>query len=124
MFRWIARKYHDCLIALTIVLAGRSLRKAHPMVRGKILIQDAHEPEQKLKIAKGYKLIAVMGILVVPDDDKLMTNGQLTDVIGAIVPNDESFPMITMSAVASYNIIDKTKGKELGNAFGLDVWKF
>lgn len=124
MFRWIARKYHDCILALAIVLAGRSQRKSFPMVRGKILIQDAHEPEQITKMPKGYKLVALMGIVVVPADDRLMANGQLSDVIGAILPNEEQFPLITMSVVASHNIIDKTKNKELGNAFSLDVWKF
>lgn len=124
MFRWIARKYHDFIVALLIILTGRAQPKAFRLVRGRILIQDAREPEQIAKIPKGYKLVAIMGIMVVPSGDRLMANGQLSDILGSIRPNEEQFPIISMSVVATHNILDTTKGSELGDAFALDVWKF
>ncbi len=124
MFSWIARKWNDFVIALTIILVGRSQRESFPIVRGKLLVQDAHDPEQVAKMPKGYKLVAFTAVVVVPKDDPRMANGQLNDVIGAMIENEEPFPMVTLSVVASHNIIEHTKGKDLGAAFNLPIWKF
>lgn len=125
MFIWLKRKYHDCLLALSILLIGSGDEKVDPLIRGRLLIQDAHEPEQDAKMPKGYKLVALTGILIVPTADERMTNGQLNDVIGTLGMQDgQDFPVLTINLVASSNVKEKTKGQELGHSFNLDIWKF
>lgn len=100
--------------------------KPPPLIRGKLLVQLAHDEEQIAKMPKGYKLVAITGVLCVPTDSVVMANGQLSDLIGTVVPagGDFEFPFIQLNVVATHNIVDQTKGKELGDAFNLPIWKF
>lgn len=125
MFIWLNRKYHDCILAMSILLIGSGDEKIDPLIRGRLLVQDAHEADQDAKMPKGYKLIALTGILIVPTSDERMANGQLNDVVGTLGMQDgQEFPVLTINLVASSNVKEKTKGQELGNSFNLDIWKF
>lgn len=123
MLDWMQRKYGDIILSLSILLMGSGSAKSDPLIRGRLLIQDAHEQEQDAKMPKGYKLVALTGILIVPATDERMANGQLNDVIGTLATQGD-FPVLTISVVASSSVKDKTKGQDLGNSFGLDIWKF
>ena len=123
MIDWIRRKYGDIILSLSILLMGSGDTKSDPLIRGRLLIQDAHEPEQDAKMPKGYKLVAITGILIVPATDERMANGQLNDVIGTLATQGD-FPVLTLSILASSSIKEKTKGQDLGNSFNLDIWKF
>jgi hypothetical protein len=97
-----------------------------PLIRGKMLVQACHDPEQMAKMPKGYKLIAIQAVLSVPETIPCVANGQMSDIIGtyAATGGSFSFPVLQLHMVASVNILETVKGKQLGEAFGLPLWNF
>ena len=100
--------------------------KPMPIIRGKLLIQAAHSEEMQAKMPKGYKLVAFTAVMAVPSDDPLLANGKLHDVVGAISHEPGSFnmPFMQLYLVATEDVNDKVAKQELGQAFGLPIWKF
>src|SRR5271170_474632 len=94
-----------------------------PLIRGKLLVQLCHDPEQMAKMPKGYKLIAIQAVLCVPETIPCMANGQMNDIVGTYASSGGSFsfPVIQLHMVASANILEQVKGKQLGEAFDLPL---